>query len=113
MSSPKRQRSAYCVPSVPPLVLGWNFRLQPSFPLLLLRSERPGKLGSSRQLSARVRGRAVTDQNFLLPSFFIVGPPRTGTSWLHEILQSHTCLPRVKETRFFDERFDRGVAWYR
>jgi hypothetical protein len=61
----------------------------------------------------RVRGRAVTEQNSLLPSFFVVGPPRTGTSWLHEILQSHTCLPRVKETRFFDERFDRGLAWYR
>jgi Sulfotransferase domain len=55
----------------------------------------------------------VTDQNFLLPSFFIVGPPRTGTSWLHEILQPYTCLPRVKETRFFDERFHRGLAWYR
>jgi len=55
----------------------------------------------------------VTDQNGLLPSFFIVGPPRTGTSWLHHVLQPHTCLPRVKETRFFDERFHRGVAWYR
>jgi hypothetical protein len=55
----------------------------------------------------------VTDQNCLLPSFFIVGPPRTGTSWLHQVLQPHTCLPRVKETRFFDERFHRGVAWYR
>jgi len=55
----------------------------------------------------------VTDQNGLLPFFFIVGPPRTGTSWLHEVLQPHTCLPRVKETRFFDERFHRGVAWYR
>ena len=55
----------------------------------------------------------MTDQNGLLPSFFIVGPPRTGTSWLHHVLQPHTCLPRVKETRFFDERFHRGVAWYR
>lgn len=64
-------------------------------------------------MSARVRGRAVTDQNCLLPSFFIVGPPRTGTSWLHQVLHEHTCLPRIKETRFFDERFHRGLTWYR
>lgn len=64
-------------------------------------------------VSARVRGRAVTDQDDLLPSFFIVGPPRTGTSWLHEVLQPRTCLPRIKETRFFDERFHRGLSWYR
>ena len=52
----------------------------------------------------------MTDQNGLLPSFFIVGPPRTGTSWLHQVLQPHTCLPRVKETRFFDERFTDQVG---
>jgi Sulfotransferase domain len=55
----------------------------------------------------------VTDRDCLLPSFFIVGPPRTGTSWLHEVLQHHTNLPRIKETRFFDERFHRGLGWYR
>jgi hypothetical protein len=49
----------------------------------------------------------------LLPSFFIVGPPRTGTSWLHEILSSHTLLPSPsKETRFFDTHFHRGLKWY-
>ncbi len=50
----------------------------------------------------------------LLPSFFIIGPPRTGTSWLHEILKQHTVLPRLtKETRFFDTYFERGLNWYR
>jgi len=29
------------------------------------------------------------------------------------VLQGHTCLPRIKETRFFDERFHRGLTWYR
>ncbi len=49
-----------------------------------------------------------------LPSFFIVGPPRTGTSWLHEILGQHVILPHpTKETRFFDLHFDRGFDWYR
>ena len=49
-----------------------------------------------------------------LPSFFIVGPPRTGSSWLHEILSPHANLPSpMKETRFFDSHFHRGLKWYR
>jgi hypothetical protein len=48
-----------------------------------------------------------------LPSFFVVGPPRTGTTWLHEILKPHASLPEhVKETRFFDQNFRRGIDWY-
>jgi hypothetical protein len=48
-----------------------------------------------------------------LPSFFVIGPPRTGTSWLHRVLLDHTSLPNtVKETRFFDLHFGRGLAWY-
>jgi hypothetical protein len=49
-----------------------------------------------------------------LPSFFVVGPPRTGTTWLHEILRERTLLPSpTKETRFFDKHFHRGIDWYR
>jgi hypothetical protein len=48
-----------------------------------------------------------------LPSFFIVGPPRTGTSWIHQVLQPHANLPGpTKETRFFDCHFHRGVNWF-
>lgn len=48
-----------------------------------------------------------------LPSFFVVGPPRTGSSWLYEILSSHVTLPAPsKETRYFDIQFERGVKWY-
>ena len=48
-----------------------------------------------------------------LPSFLIVGPPRTGTTWLHEVLSAHARLPApTKETRFFDRHFERGVLWY-
>jgi hypothetical protein len=48
-----------------------------------------------------------------LPSFFVVGPPRTGSSWLHQILSPHTHLPGpAKETRFFDKHFHRGLNWY-
>jgi hypothetical protein len=53
------------------------------------------------------------DQKRTLPSFFIVGPPRTGTTWLHEVLAPNTLLPSpTKETRFFDLHFSRGLDWY-
>jgi len=49
-----------------------------------------------------------------LPSFFVIGPPRTGTTWLHEVLSVRTLLPEpTKETRFFDRHFRRGLDWYR
>ena len=48
-----------------------------------------------------------------LPSFFIIGPPRTGTTWLHSLLSDCAWLPYpTKETRFFDKHFDRGLGWY-
>ena len=47
------------------------------------------------------------------PSFIVVGPPRTGTSWLHKILEPYATLPSPsKETRFFDLHFHRGFDWY-
>jgi LPS sulfotransferase NodH len=47
------------------------------------------------------------------PSFIVVGPPRTGTSWLHRVLEPHATLPSPsKETRFFDQHFHRGFDWY-
>lgn len=59
------------------------------------------------------RSRERLDHSRLLPSFFIVGPPRTGTTWLYEVLRKRTLLPSLtKETRFFDSYFDRGLNWY-
>ena len=49
-----------------------------------------------------------------LPSFFVIGPPRTGTGWLHEVLSRRMQLPvAIKETRFFDVHYLRGLQWYR
>jgi hypothetical protein len=49
-----------------------------------------------------------------LPEFFVIGPPRTGTTWLHNAMQEYVNLPRtVKETEFFDRRYSKGIAWYR
>lgn len=48
-------------------------------------------------------------------SFVAVGPQRTGTTWLYEMLRGHPqiCMPEaVKETMFFDKRFGRGIDWY-
>jgi hypothetical protein len=48
-----------------------------------------------------------------LPDFIAVGPPRTATTWLHEVLQGRVCLPaNRKETDFFTRFYDRGIEWY-
>src|ERR1700678_487294 len=63
--------------------------------------------------AAPIAGRPVAIDETALPSFFIVGPPRTGSSWLHEVLSVHAALPSPsKETRFFDTHFHRGLKWY-
>jgi hypothetical protein len=55
----------------------------------------------------------VVENGLRLPDFIAVGPPRTGSTWLHEVLAAHADLPRYnKETRFFDSHFDRGLKWY-
>jgi len=47
------------------------------------------------------RSRSGMHPGLLLPSFFVIGPPRTGTSWLYQILKERTVLPSlIKETRF-------------
>ena len=59
------------------------------------------------------RSRSGTHPGLLLPSFFVIGLPRTGTSWLYQILKERTVLPSlIKETRFFDAHFQRVIDWY-
>jgi hypothetical protein len=49
-----------------------------------------------------------------LPDFLLVGPPRTGTTWLHGVLYHRACLPEgTKETHFFDMFYNKGLDWYR
>jgi len=48
-----------------------------------------------------------------LPDFIAVGPQRTGTTWLHEVLKGHVGLPQdVKETQYFKWHYDQGRDWY-
>jgi hypothetical protein len=48
-----------------------------------------------------------------LPDFIAVGPPRTGTTWLHRVLRGHVGLPSIKETQFFTYNYALGLDWYR
>lgn len=55
----------------------------------------------------------LTAKGFRLPDFIGVGPPRTATTWLHEILMGHAGMPKgVKETDFFIWNYDKGLDWY-
>ena len=48
-----------------------------------------------------------------LPDFIALGPPRTGTTWLHRMLEGHVDLPRgAKETQFFTTFYSKGIDWY-
>jgi hypothetical protein len=48
-----------------------------------------------------------------LPEIIGVGPGRTGTTWLHRVLEGHVDLPYgVKETQFFSDYYGKGIEWY-
>ncbi|WP_342597146.1 sulfotransferase domain-containing protein [Cyanobacterium aponinum UTEX 3222] len=51
----------------------------------------------------------------IIPHFVGIGPQKTGSTWLHEVLLQHDSivLPRgVKETMFFDCYYNKGLDWY-
>jgi len=51
-----------------------------------------------------------------LPDVLIIGPMRTGTTWVYDYLRARgdVCLPRgVKETFFFDRNYEKGIEWYK
>jgi Sulfotransferase domain len=55
----------------------------------------------------------VSDRATRLPDFIGLGPPRTGTTWLHRMLEGHVDLPRGgKETQFFTTFYSKGIDWY-
>lgn len=50
-----------------------------------------------------------------LPDFLVVGAVKAGTTWLWNVLLNHPGLyfpSQRKELRFFNEHWERGVAWY-
>ena len=53
--------------------------------------------------------------NRTLPIALVVGPMKSGTSWIHDYLEARgdICLPHlVKETYYFDRFHSRGIDWY-
>ena len=48
------------------------------------------------------------------PDFICIGPGRTGTSWLREMLDSHPSisLAKIKETEYFNNNEYKGLKWY-
>lgn len=57
----------------------------------------------------------MTEPDKPIPTGLVIGPMRTGSTWLYEYLLSRgdVCLPKdVKETFYFAENYGRGEAWY-
>ncbi|MGH7540174.1 MAG: sulfotransferase [Gemmatimonadota bacterium] len=48
------------------------------------------------------------------PDFLFIGPDKTGSTWLYEVLRRHLrCyVPEVKDLYYFDRYYDRGPDWY-
>jgi hypothetical protein len=46
--------------------------------------------------------------------FIVVGPGRSGTSWLFKLLEEHhhILMPDIKETEYFNNNFHKGDDWY-
>jgi Sulfotransferase domain len=72
---------------------------------------------------ARRRFRHATRTRRILPTFLIIGAQRAGTTSLFRYLLAHpdvagpsggdSAVWWVKETHFFDEKYAKGVDWYR
>ncbi len=49
----------------------------------------------------------------ILPDVIVIGPPRTGSTWLYNALRDAVDMPfGVKETQFFNTFYDKGIDWY-
>jgi len=50
-----------------------------------------------------------------LPNFLHIGPSKSGSTWLHEVLICHPeiYLTAAKDLYFFSRYYDRGLDWYR
>jgi uncharacterized membrane protein YkvA (DUF1232 family) len=49
-----------------------------------------------------------------VPMLIGLGPIRSGTTWVHELLFGHSqvATTRLKEVNFFNTHFDQGIPWY-
>ncbi len=47
-------------------------------------------------------------------NFIVIGPGKSGTSWMYNILKNHpdVCISSSKETLYFENYYDKGENWY-
>lgn len=50
----------------------------------------------------------------MYPDFIFIGPSKSGSTWIFEVLKSHpgVFVPTAKDIYFFDKYYDRGFQWY-
>lgn len=56
----------------------------------------------------------VTAADVVKPTFLFLGPGKSGSSWIFEILREHpeVFVPAAKDLQFFDRYYERGLDWY-
>ena len=50
-----------------------------------------------------------------LVEYFFVGPQKTGTTWIYEVLKTLPIINlsnQTKELEFFNKNFENGISWY-
>ena len=54
------------------------------------------------------------NDNLKLPTFFVAGSQKSGTTTIHDLLNQNTqiSLPEYKETHFFSSDYNKGINWY-
>tara|TARA_B100001287_G_C22645928_1_gene512714 strand:+ start:301 stop:1122 length:822 start_codon:yes stop_codon:yes gene_type:complete len=44
---------------------------------------------------------------------FLIGFPRTGSTWLYyNLVSNNVFVPEIKEIKFFDKNYKKGIDWY-
>lgn len=52
--------------------------------------------------------------NKLIPNFLVIGPGKSGTTWIYNLLKNHPdiCVSSSKETLYFENYYHKGSDWY-
>ena len=50
----------------------------------------------------------------MLPNLVGIGPGKSGSTWLYNVLRQHPdiCMSKVKETLYFEKYYHKGISWY-
>jgi hypothetical protein len=70
--------------------------------------------GIIQQRNRQMPAEWISGRTFRLPSFFLLGAAKSGTTSLHTYLAQHPqiCMSNPKEPFFFEAEFERGPAYY-